>query len=97
MWRRTPAWSWSVPPPGSTTRSTHLIELGHRRIAAIGGLSVNSFSSPVPARREAGWVEALEAAGIERDPTLLRQGGDEVADPPTAIFCMWSATVKRAR
>lgn len=79
----------------------HLLGLGHRRIAAVSGRSVNDFTSPVPERRRAGWMAALHHAGIEPDPELICEGGDtveggrraaeillELAERPTAIFCM---------
>jgi DNA-binding LacI/PurR family transcriptional regulator len=79
----------------------HLLGLGHRRIGTISGRLVNSFTSPVPARRQAGWAAALRTAGIEPDLELVRDGGDSVgggrgaaaelldlAEPPTAIFAM---------
>ncbi len=79
----------------------HLLGLGHRRIGTVSGRRLNSFSSPVPARRQAGWAAALRAAGIEPDLALVRDGGDNVGggrdaaaelldlpDPPTALFAM---------
>ncbi|MDH3753387.1 MAG: LacI family transcriptional regulator [Acidimicrobiia bacterium] len=79
----------------------HLIDLGHRRIGLIGGSADSSFSSPVPERREQGWRDALETAGLPADPGLVVEGefvvdGGErglarllsADDPPTAIFCM---------
>ena len=73
----------------------YLIEKGHRRIALIEG--PQGFTSPK--ERRAGFEEALEAAGIAFDQTLVRPGsytfesgvaaGQSLveADPrPTAIF-----------
>ncbi|GAA4715052.1 LacI family DNA-binding transcriptional regulator [Phytohabitans rumicis] len=80
---------------GGRAATEHLLELGHRRIAMIGG----------PERiwccreRQAGHDEALSAAGIPADPTLVRYGhlivedgyrhaADllRLPDPPTAVF-----------
>lgn len=74
----------------------HLLERGHRRIAFIGG----SPQSSVWKARQTGYGEALRAAGIEVDDTLLvpsattRQGGRMAAkrvlqhpNTPTALFC----------
>jgi len=80
---------------GGLTATRHLIELGHRRIAMIGGpprrLSARA--------RHDGYRAALEQAGIAYDSQLVRDGdfGHELArrhtldlldlpDRPTAIF-----------
>jgi LacI family transcriptional regulator len=73
----------------------HLLELGHRRIAAITGPAHLS----VAAERLAGFAEALAEQGLAPDPALVRhadfreQGGLEaclsvMAEParPTALF-----------
>lgn len=77
--------------------ANHLIELGHRRIGLVNGPVEQPFV--VPSRRQAGFDEAMRAAGLEPDPTLstpgnftLQDGADalhtlmELDDPPTAIF-----------
>lgn len=80
---------------GGATATDHLLGLGHRRIAMING----------PARiwccqeREAGFRDAMAAAGVAIDPHLVRYGNlhvDEgqrigaellaLPEPPTAIF-----------
>ncbi len=74
----------------------HLIGLGHRRIGHISGPIPEILSS----RRYAGYVSALEAAGLTVDPALTVRGEFRLAggrvgcralmhlsDPPTAIFC----------
>jgi LacI family transcriptional regulator len=80
---------------GGRAATEHLLSLGHRRIAVIGG--------PVDMRcsqeRIAGYRAALEAAGVPVDPALIRNGtfhleaGEqetrallELPVPPTAIF-----------
>lgn len=79
----------------------HLLDLGHRRIGLLGGAPPTRTVSPVARRREAGWRAALASAGIEPDPDLCADGAFAVdggavamgelldlADPPTAVFCM---------
>ena len=75
---------------------THLLELGHRRIAFVHGMN-RLYSSN---RRLAGYQKALENYGIELDETLIVHptGGDDYerghqvwpvvwAQRPTAVFC----------
>lgn len=47
-----------------------LIGLGHRRIALINGREDRDFAQ----RRRRGYLRALQAAGIDRDETLMRAG-----------------------
>lgn len=74
----------------------HLLGLGHRRIGLIKGPQ----GSPLTRERIAGYEDALRAAGIDADPTLLCRGnftlqagydaaGQLLVNPmrPTAIFC----------
>ena len=80
---------------GGLSATEHLVELGHRRIAVIGGPEEYLCSRA----RIDGYRAALERAGIGWDPELVRhgtfrhQGGYdqarallELPDPPTAIF-----------
>jgi LacI family transcriptional regulator len=80
---------------GARAATRHLIELGHRRIAHVRGRSDLASAQ----RREAGYRESLEEAGIPFDPDLVRDGGYQAAltaeaarelltreDRPTAIF-----------
>ncbi len=80
---------------GARAATEHLIALGHRRIAHIRGREDLVSAS----RREQGYREALDAAGIPFDPSLVRVGGYRAlettdaahellarADRPTAIF-----------
>jgi LacI family transcriptional regulator len=73
----------------------HLLAGGHRRIAFLGDLSTISTAS----ERYAGYVEALERAGLPIDDGIVRRdlrGGDaaraavdellRLPSPPTAIF-----------
>jgi LacI family transcriptional regulator len=84
---------------GGYTATKHLIDAGHRRIAAI---SVDTLESKLPAAlgRFAGYSKAMQDHGLEIQPSLLRFGhgterdGHEhatslltAANGPTAIFC----------
>jgi LacI family transcriptional regulator, repressor for deo operon, udp, cdd, tsx, nupC, and nupG len=75
----------------------HLLTLGHRRIAMIE--AIDPDQPVVPSGRSAGYYEALDEAGIERDADLVvttSWGGEEGAEaaatllslkrPPTAVF-----------
>lgn len=81
---------------GGRLATETLLAVGHRRIAFINGPS----SFPASAGRLAGYRAALEAAGIDFDPALVREGDwwqetglahttdlMSLPDPPTAIFC----------
>lgn len=80
---------------GGLLAARHLLELGHRRIAMIGG---PGHYIGCRARLD-GYRAALDAAGVPADPALVRtadlyvEGGSAAAtellhlpDPPTAIF-----------
>ena len=77
----------------------HLVELGHRRIALIGGDTDDPMRFTPPHHRRVGYLDALREAGIEYDPRLEILGyftvdGGETAtrilldrpDRPTALF-----------
>jgi DNA-binding LacI/PurR family transcriptional regulator len=79
------------------TATEHLIDLGHRRIAYVGGPGVLDFTAPNA--REAGYRASLQDAGIPHDPALEVDGAFTLAggieagrqllarpDPPTGIF-----------
>jgi LacI family transcriptional regulator, repressor for deo operon, udp, cdd, tsx, nupC, and nupG len=81
------------------TAVEHLVRLGHRRIAIIGGLEDDPFHFSIPLERYRGYREALEAAGLPVDPVLSvpghfsADGGAEAmhillerSRPPTAVF-----------
>ncbi|WP_440901868.1 LacI family DNA-binding transcriptional regulator [Actinosynnema sp.] len=95
-----------LPPPdvpsvgaanwaGGLAATEHLLELGHRRIAAIGGPPGLLCSRA----RVDGYRAALDRAGIGVDPALVRHGDFRhggglraatellaLPDPPTAVF-----------
>ncbi|SHG15179.1 LacI family DNA-binding transcriptional regulator [Geodermatophilus nigrescens] len=85
------ATNWS----GGMAATEHLIELGHRRIAVIGGPEDYLCSRA----RIDGYRAALDRAGIPADPALVRHGNFhhdsgyerarellELPDRPTAVF-----------
>lgn len=80
---------------GGYSATDHLLKLGHKRIAMIGGREDLQCSSA----REDGYISALRRAGIALDPALMVPGdfsieaGEaatrkllELPDRPTAIF-----------
>jgi LacI family transcriptional regulator len=80
---------------GAIQAVEHLVRLGHRRIGFLAGRGDLRSAS----LREAGYVQALAAAGIARDPGLTRDGEFELgagrtaarelltlADRPSAVF-----------
>ncbi|HEX8488541.1 MAG TPA: LacI family DNA-binding transcriptional regulator [Propionibacteriaceae bacterium] len=80
---------------GGLSAVRHLLGLGHRRIAVIGGPIAMLCSRA----RISGYAEALASAGVAADPALIRYGSFhhiggyaaarelfELAEPPTAIF-----------
>lgn len=83
--------NWS----GARTAAEHLIGLGHRRIAWIGGPEASNAAGD----RRLGYQAALDSAGLATDPALIRSGPFAVATglergrellatarPPTAIM-----------
>jgi LacI family transcriptional regulator, repressor for deo operon, udp, cdd, tsx, nupC, and nupG len=81
------------------TATHHLLTLGHRRIAHIGGEGADRLAGIVHVDRHRGFLEALRGAGIEPDPALdvkadftlpgaIRATGELLrrGEPPTAIF-----------
>lgn len=83
--------NWS----GGLSATRHLLDLGHRRIAAITG-PPHALSSRA---RLDGYRAALDGAGVPADKALIRQGDYHVDDglthtrkllrlddPPTAVF-----------
>ena len=84
---------------GARTAVQHLVNLGHRRIALIGGEHGSPYRPEIDRRQ--GYCDVLEAAGIEPDPALhvagrfTTDGGAMAMDgllalrePPTAVFAM---------
>ncbi|HVU92945.1 MAG TPA: LacI family DNA-binding transcriptional regulator [Jatrophihabitans sp.] len=81
------------------TAVEHLVRLGHRRVALIGGDTDDPMAFTPPLHRRDGYRDALQAAGIDPDPALEHlgyftvEGGREAAryllslpERPTAIF-----------
>lgn len=80
---------------GGLVATQHLIELGHRRIAYLGGTSMSACNRA----RLQGYRGAMDAAGARIPPRYVRNGNFEYRDglregaalleleqPPTAIF-----------
>jgi LacI family repressor for deo operon, udp, cdd, tsx, nupC, and nupG len=76
--------------------ANHLLDLGHRRIAYIGGTRTQAESDD----RQSGYARALEKRGHSVDPSLITLGNGwsdggrdcmrqflKLAHPPTAVFC----------
>lgn len=81
---------------GATDAVRHLIGLGHKRVAFLGGMA----NTTVFAERSQGWREALKEAGLEAPDELVipstasRAGGVAaierallLSNPPTAALC----------
>jgi DNA-binding LacI/PurR family transcriptional regulator len=81
------------------TAVDHLVSLGHRRIALIGGDTDDPMAFTPPLHRRDGYRDALQAADLALDPELEHlgyftvEGGREAArqllrlsERPTAIF-----------
>ena len=84
---------------GGRIATTHLIALGHERIAFIGDDPDNPLGFVSSAQREQGYTQTLDDAGIEARPDYIRHGPhvrsvarlrtEELLarrDRPTAIF-----------
>lgn len=82
---------------GGYLATRHLIDLGHRRIGIIAGPDYATSSLG----RLSGYLQAIEEAGIEKEPKLIVpssfsiESGETAADallalsePPTAIFAI---------
>jgi DNA-binding LacI/PurR family transcriptional regulator len=81
------------------TATEHLLALGHRRIAHVGGDPGQQLNFSAPSDRRAGWLSALREAGIE-PPSAYAEAGDftpsdgrcamermlRLPEPPTAVF-----------
>jgi len=80
---------------GARWATRHLLNLGHRRIGFVGDTEILATTQ----ERLAGYRQALDDAGVDFDPALVRFGAPrtelaEVAarqllagdDPPTAVF-----------
>lgn len=86
---------------GARLAAEHLIALGHRRIALVGGHTEIDVAHNVPQERETGFREALAAADIDlpdeyvADGDFTIEGGRrtvlellDLPTPPTAVFMM---------
>ncbi len=66
---------------GALLATNHLLELGHQRIAFIGGPAASHSS----VQRRTGYLAALQAAGVRADHRLLLPGAGEAADGRRAL------------
>jgi DNA-binding LacI/PurR family transcriptional regulator len=86
---------------GAALAAEHLLCLGHRRIAVVGGTSYSHDANDVPNDRSAGFRATLATAGVELPPEYEVDGGYtieggrlathallDLAVPPTGIFAM---------
>jgi DNA-binding LacI/PurR family transcriptional regulator len=84
---------------GGELAATHLIELGHRRIAFVGDQSPDPFRFASSRDRTRGYERALAHAGIELRPEYVREGTQShhlarstaidllrLPERPTAVF-----------
>ncbi|MGB8649368.1 MAG: LacI family DNA-binding transcriptional regulator [Mycobacteriales bacterium] len=83
----------------ATHATGHLLQLGHTRIAFVGGDPREPLNFTAPADRRAGWLATMREAGLEPDasldvPGLFTAEGGRAAgaallalpEPPTAVF-----------
>lgn len=81
--------------------TSHLLDLGHRRIGLITGDATPAGMVPATEDRRDGYIQAVTAAGLDTDPSLMISGGFtveggrealrallELEDPPSAVFCL---------
>ena len=86
---------------GARLAARHLIDLGHRRIAVVGGHGNIEVAHNVPTERLEGFRDALSAAGLDlpseyvEDGEFTIEGGRRamqrflaLPQPPTAVFLM---------
>jgi len=66
---------------GARLATQHLLDLGHRRIAFVGGPAASHSS----AQRRTGYLAALQEAGVRPDHRLLLPGAGEAADGRRAL------------
>lgn len=86
---------------GAAMAARHLVDLGHRRIALIGGRSDAAEARDVPNDRASGFRDVLAAAGVALPTEYVTDGGFTIdgglgsmralltlRQPPTAVFAM---------
>lgn len=67
------------------TAMTHLVRLGHRRIAYIGGAKEEGMSFDVPETRKAVYLQETAAAGITPEPGWIQSGAFTVSGAMDAM------------
>jgi DNA-binding LacI/PurR family transcriptional regulator len=86
---------------GASLAAQHLLQLGHRHIAVVGGVSYAEDVHDVPNSRAAGFRSTLGVAGVRLRDEYMADGGFtieggrvaghallDLPEPPTAIFAM---------
>ena len=73
----------------------HLIALGHRAIAYLGGTEDPGAAFHLPTNRREGYQSVLEAAGIEVDPDLIRYADFTLQDGYAAAKQLLGSPHKR--
>lgn len=82
------AWFGIDDRRGIETATEHLVGLGHRRIAYVGGHAGLSTGR----ERLAGYRAALAVAGIGRDDSLVRLGMPDAAFAEESVAELWSGS-----
>jgi DNA-binding LacI/PurR family transcriptional regulator len=67
------------------TATEHLLSLGHRKIAHVGGDPEQSLNFAAPSDRRAGWLSALRAAGIDPPSSYVEISDFTAADGERAM------------
>lgn len=78
---------WFDHAHGARIATEHLIALGHRRIAHLGG-PANRLTG---VQRRQGYEAALAAAGIPCDPTLMMEGDYSFVSGERLMMTLWQA------
>ncbi|MCB0981169.1 MAG: LacI family DNA-binding transcriptional regulator [Acidimicrobiaceae bacterium] len=86
---------------GARLAACHLMELGHRKLAIVGGHAHLDVAHNVPTERLEGFASALSSASLQLQPQYVEDGDFTIeggrsamrrllalSDPPTAVFLM---------
>ncbi|TAM66572.1 MAG: LacI family transcriptional regulator [Microbacteriaceae bacterium] len=75
--------------------TNHLIGLGHRAIAHLGGQDEAGLNRRVPLSRRKGYQRALAASGLSGKPEWLLQGGFSIAVSRRAVTTLLNSDLPR--
>ncbi|GAB3565295.1 LacI family DNA-binding transcriptional regulator [Spelaeicoccus albus] len=78
----------------ATTAMRHLLDLGHRRIAYIGGANEEGMSFDVPETRRAVYIREIAAEGLRPEPGWLQSGAFTVTGAMAAMQRILAAPVR---